>query len=160
MPSVLFVCTGNKYRSPIAAAYFYKLLQDRQCESGWLTGSAGTWTVSQQLLPLEIIQNAILLGLKIEGHRTQIVNDSLLKIYDLVLVMEKGHKEAIGVEFPFVRKYIYLLSEMTEGVPFDIPDPCFSPDQTFHILSEMCDLIRKGFPKIKQLAEELSRDRS
>jgi len=157
MPSILFVCTANQSRSPVAAAYFEKLLQDRQTEPGWLVGSAGTWTIPEQPLPLNTVQNAMLLELNIERHRTQLVNDHLLEIYDLVLVMEKGHKEAIGVEFPNMRERVFLISEMVEGMPFDIPDPHFSPAQSYRILREMCDLIQQGFPRIKQLAEELSR---
>ncbi len=159
MPSILFVCTANQYRSPIAAAYFHKLLHDQHSEPGWLAGSAGTWTVPEQSLPLEVAQMALLLGLRVEGHRTQIVNDSLLAIYDLILVMEKGHKEAVRVEFPAVRERVYLLSEMVDGVPFDIPDPHSYPDQGYRILRDMCDLIQQGLPRIEQLAGELSRSR-
>lgn len=157
MPSVLFVCTGNQYRSPIAASYFHKLLHDQHNEPGWVVGSAGTWTIPDQTLPLDVIQNAILLGLNLGRNRTQVVNACLLKMYDLVLVMEKGHKEAIDIEFPDTRERVYLLSEMVKGVPFDIPDPNSMPDQSLRILREMCDLVEQGFPRIKQLAEELSR---
>ena len=160
MPSVLFVCTANQYRSPVAAACFHKLLQHQHAELGWRVGSAGAWTFSEQPVLPEAVQNAFLLGLKIESHRTQVVEQDLLKNYDLILVMEKGHKEAIGIEFPFTRQHIYLLSEMVDGIPFDIPDPFSSPGNTFQILNDMCGLIQQGFPRIKQLAEELSRQRT
>lgn len=159
MPSILFVCTGNEYRSPIAAACFHKLLKMQHSDQGWLISSAGTWTIPNRPVAWEAKQSAILLGLDLRDQRTQVVTNSLLENYDLVLGMEKGHKEAIGIEFPFMRERIYLLSEMVEGIPFDIPDPHFSLENADRILSEMCDLIQQGFPKIKQLAEELSRSR-
>lgn len=159
MPSVLFVCTANQYRSPVAAAYFNMLLRDQQCEQDWLVGSAGTWTISQQPLPSDVVQHAVAIGLNIEGYRTQVVSDYLLESYDLILVMERGHKEAIGIEFPAARERVHLLSEMVDSVPFDIPDPNSSAGQGYRILREMCDLVQRGFPRIKQLAEELSRRR-
>ena len=41
MPSVLFVCTANQFRSPIAAALFSRKLQDERVSQGWSVGSAG-----------------------------------------------------------------------------------------------------------------------
>lgn len=159
MPSILFVCTGNEYRSPIAAACFCKLLKTQSTEERWRIGSAGTWTIPNRPVPLEAVQNAILLGLDIEGHRTQVITHSLLEAYDLVLSMERGHKEALRVEFPAVRTHVYLLSEMAGDMPFDIPDPQFFPGQGYRILQDMCDLIHEGFPKIIHLAETFSRSR-
>ena len=43
MPSVLFVCTANINRSPLAAALFQKLLADSGRADGWRVESAGTW---------------------------------------------------------------------------------------------------------------------
>jgi len=157
MPAVLFVCTGNEYRSPIAAACLYKLLRTQRVDAGWRVGSAGTWTIPGRPVAMQAVENAILLGLSIEGHRTQLITNFLLEDYDLILSMERGHKEAIQVEFPPMRKHVYLLSEMVGNIPFDIPDPQSSPGQAYRILHEMCDLIQQGFPRIKQLAESLSR---
>ncbi|RPH69065.1 hypothetical protein EHM76_07360, partial [bacterium] len=100
MPSILFVCTGNQYRSPIAAAVFLRQLGRLNASSAWTIGSAGTW-VTPQLPPYrKAIQIARGLGLDIENRKTCVVSEAALSKYDLVLVMEQGHKEAIISEFP------------------------------------------------------------
>ena len=74
--------------------------------------------------------------------------------------MERGHKEALRIEFPAVRERVYLLTEMVDGLPADIPDPLSSPGQASRLLEDMCNLIQQGFPRIKQLAEELAAERT
>jgi protein-tyrosine phosphatase len=157
MPSVLFICTGNQYRSPIAAAFFSRLLDEQGLTGEWLVGSAGTWTISQEFLPLDAARDAILMGVDIQGHLTQEVNESMLKDYDLILAMEKGQKEAMCLEFPFAQERVYLLSEMVDGMPFDVPDPLQSPGEHYQVLHEMCDVIRRGFSRITGLADHHSR---
>ena len=67
--------------------------------------------------------------------------------------MEAGQKEALQVEFPKEREKIYLLSEVADGVPYDIPDP-FGPDSATHqeIANELYELIKRGFENICNLA--------
>jgi len=81
------------------------------------------------------------------------VNAVLLSQSNLVLVIEAGQKEALQIEFPKNREKIYLLSEETEGISYDIPDP-FGPDCGTHqeISNELYELIKRGFENICKLA--------
>ncbi len=151
MPSILFVCTGNQYRSPIAAAYLSRLLQGRGVE-GWQVDSAGTWAVPQRTIYPDAAHAASKMGVDVGSHVTRLVDEAMLGEYDLILVMEKGQREALNVEFPTVRERVYLLSEMLDGVLFDIPDPVSSTDGIDVILRDMCDVIRHGLPRIIELA--------
>ena len=75
MPTVLFVCTGNLHRSPLAAAFLRRLLQESKL-AGWQVESAGTWTVSEKRLPAEAISFGEFLG-DIEGRLpAKLDNDS------------------------------------------------------------------------------------
>jgi protein-tyrosine phosphatase len=166
MPSVLFVCTGNQFRSPIAAAAFIERLNDeggaclckhgRQA-TGWRVESAGTWTVAGQPPLPAAIQAAASCGLSLEGHTARLVEASILSCADLILVMESGQKEAILSEFPNMGKKVFLLSEIAEGVAYDIPDPLVSEeDLSEEIAKEVCALVGKGFQRICELARRLS----
>jgi protein-tyrosine phosphatase len=157
MPSVLFVCTGNQFRSPIAAAAFMKKLNDEGGAEGWRVESAGTWaSIDHPPLPMAL-QAAALCGLSLEGHKIRSVEASILSCADLILVMERGQKEAILSEFPGVGKKVFLLSEVAEGMDFDIPDPLASEeDLSEEIAKEVCALVGKGFHKICELAQTLS----
>lgn len=156
MPSILFVCTGNQYRSPIAAGYLKRLLRDRGF-AGWQVDSAGTWAVPGQRLRPDATRAASRLGLELAEHAIRVVDEPMLSNFDLVLVMEKGHKEALNAEFPTSRDRVFLLSEMLGGRPFNIPDPALSPSDTESTLRDMCEVIERGLPRITELAAAFSR---
>lgn len=161
MPSVLFVCTANRFRSPIAAAAFQKKLKDEGIREGWRVGSAGTWAVPGLTPAPEAIQAARQYGFSIERQTTLPVNAALLSEYDLILVMEAGHKEALESEFPAVRKRVHLLSEVVDGILYDVPDPAMSEESSpQEIADELCSLIGKGFRNIRLQAERLSKQRN
>ena len=110
MPAVLFVCTGNRYRSPIAAATFRSLINSTPMATRWEVSSAGTWTTPGLPAVPSAIAAARALGLDITDHISCLINTENLGHYDLVLVMETGHKEAIAYEFPLISDRIFLLS--------------------------------------------------
>jgi protein-tyrosine phosphatase len=153
MPSILFVCLANRYRSPLAAAFFRQCLGKSSDRGSWSVGSAGTW--AQPGLPPDAraLKDARDKGLNIKAHRSRQVNAILLSQSNLVLVMEAGQIEALQVEFPKEREKIFLLSEVADGIPFDFPDP-FGPDSGTHqeIANELYELIKRGFDKICKLA--------
>ena len=160
MPAVLFVCTANCFRSPLAAAAFQKKLGDEGMEN-WQVGSAGTWTVPGLRPAREAVQAARQIGVSLDGHSACSVNGTLLSRYDLILVMEMGQKEALQVEFPKEREKIYLLSEVADGLLYDIPDPALSEENSpQEIANEVCNLVWKGFQKICSQADRLSQRRN
>lgn len=161
MPSILFVCTGNMYRSPIAAAAFHKQLKKMGRENQWSISSAGTWTTPDMPAPANAIQIALKLGLHIENHRTSTLSEQKLALHDIILVMEQGHQEAILSEFPATRGKIHLFSKITDGLAYDIPDPAGKSNrEAEQIIRQIHDLIENGFEAICQLAENSLKDNS
>jgi protein-tyrosine-phosphatase len=80
----------------------------------------------------------------------------MLKDADLVFVMEQGHKESIQVEFPFTKKKLFLLSEVADGLAYDIPDPAGSTyNEAWEIVRELVMMIRTGCGKIYKIAESI-----
>jgi protein-tyrosine-phosphatase len=152
MPQVLFVCTANRYRSVIAAACFKDELVKRKLESSWLVLSAGTWTTDGMPAMSDAIQKSKQIGVDIQDHRSRAITGDMLQSADLILVMERGQKEALQIEFPFCREKIFLLSEAVNGTSFDISDPVASPSKV-DITSEIYELIHSGFDRICALAD-------
>lgn len=148
MASVLFVCTGNMYRSPIAAEIFRNLLLRNGQRSHWNVSSAGTWTVNGRPAPNDAIEIAKSFGVNLESHRTRMVNQKILQEANLILVMEEGHKEALQVEFPFAQKKIQLLSQIAFGFAYDIPDPASARGETRTIIQELVNMVRTGYANI------------
>ncbi len=153
MPSVLFVCTGNQYRSPIAAAAFRRQLERMDAADGWIVSSAGTWTVPGLLPPLNAMRTAEQFGLNISSHRTSLITADELSKHDLILVMEQGHQEAIAAEFPSVHNKLHLISEVVDHLPYDIPDPADPRVDVRVVARQLCDLIERGYKEICRLAE-------
>ena len=151
MPLILFVCTANRYRSPIAEACFKRQLEKHFSNGEWDVRSAGTWTTDGLPPTPEAIEAAQQMGLDIQTHRSREVSKVLIDRSGLTLVMEHGHKEALQQEFPGQREKIFLLSEVIRGEPSDIPDPMADPS-IGDVSEEICKLIEDGFERILALA--------
>ena len=157
MPSVLFVCTANLYRSPLAAAFLREELKDAPGGIEWVIDSAGTWTKTGVLIHSQTIEDAHRFGLDVRTHRSKQVTAELLSRYDLVLVMETGHKEALWIEFPDQSKKIHMLSEVVDGLIYDIPDPFKREgEHDLEVANELHKVIKRGYKKIFALAEKNS----
>ncbi len=95
MPAILFICTANQFRSPIAAASFAQKLSASRTPDTWRVASAGTWTSSGLAAHPKAVAAAAPLGLDISNHQTQEVNSSFISEFDLIVVMENNHKESL-----------------------------------------------------------------
>lgn len=158
MPSVLFVCTANQFRSPITAACLLKTLEGERTDSQWTVESAGTWGQAGLPAPDVAVQVAKLLDVDgLERHITRQVDQALLDRFDLVLVMESGHREAILSEFSGVRRKVHLLSEVVDDMPYDIPDPAYRGISPHGVGRQLQALISRGREKILHLAERLGK---
>jgi protein-tyrosine phosphatase len=154
MPSVLFVCTVNRFRSPLASAFFRKALR-QSSDIDWVVDSAGTWTsVGLPALP-EVQLIARQYGIDLASHRSKPVTEAILSAPDLILVMEAGHQEAIQAEFPSNSDRVYLLSQAAEGRTYDIPDLHDSLESMMNVGRNLHDLIQTGFGNIWDLAIRL-----
>ncbi len=154
MPSILFICTANQFRSPFAALSFGRELTRHRPVGKWVVESAGTW--AQNGLPPQPFQLKIAKRLEIRGferHRSQRVTRKLMDQFDLIIVMEIGHKEALRSEFQNAQNRVFLLSEIAEGISYDIADPLTPDINPDEIADKIDGLIKKGFKRIIKAAE-------
>ncbi len=155
MPSVLFVCTANQFRSPLVAAIFRTKLQEEAPREKWEVASAGTWTVPGLPINPFTYEVAQRLGVVVVETTTIQVDTPLLSKYDLILVMEAGQKEAIRSEFPSFKSHVYLISEVVDNAAYDIPDPAKLKVDPDEVARGLKNIIERGYEKIRQLAKTL-----
>lgn len=156
MPVIFFVCTANIIRSPIASAFFVRKLTEAGLAGAWQVASAGTWARDGYPAARESQELLSQMGIDLSRHRSRMLTESLLKSADLVLVMEKGHKEALHFEFPAYKSRIFLLSEMI-GVEADVHDPIGGSIKDFQeTIVDIQELIDQGFSRIIALASQTS----
>ena len=158
MTTILFVCTGNICRSPMAAALFRKRLDEDPRRRDWRVLSAGTWASAGRPSTEHAIDEMASRGIDLRSHRSQSIDEDLMEEADLVLVMTQNHAEALSVSFPDHAHKVHLLSEMV-GAIYDISDPYGGPRREYaQIAQELETLIDQGYQRIVSLAERASRD--
>jgi protein-tyrosine-phosphatase len=165
MPSVLFVCTANLFRSPLAAAIFQKALQQEGQErkaawdigplGDWTVASAGTWVQEGQPVLRDVLEAGKQLGVDLSAHRSMMVNKQLLAQYDLVLVMQVSHRELLCREYPQFREQIYLLSLVVDQASYDFQDTHRFLQEVLQVGRAMEALIRRNMQYICVLATAL-----
>lgn len=156
MAHILIVCTANICRSPVAEA----LLRDRLEKRGlgeWTVRSAGTWATWERGASQFSIDVMAQAGFDISGHRSRLVDETLLQQADLVLCMETSHVEALKYEFSAYADKIYLLSEMV-GQQLSVHDPYGEPLLQYQQMAdELTALIDDGLERIIELASNNER---
>ena len=151
---ILYVCTANLFRSPIAAACTERKLHAAGLADTWAVASAGTWTTAGLPAHPRALLAATDLGLDLSAHRTREVNTALLAAASLIVVMEQGHKEALECEFPTCRGRITLLGELAGQRDPEIPDPSktdFYESDTIAQMIQTC--VDKSFIEVLRRAE-------
>lgn len=121
--SVLFVCTANRRRSPMAEGMLRRMLADAGPDgTGWRVESAGTWADDGLPPVASAVQAMRDLGVDIADHRSRTLGRELLAHFDVILVMERQHRDAIRAEFPECASRTHMLSALAGG-EFDVTDP-------------------------------------
>ncbi len=152
MPSILFVCTANRFRSPLAALFFARQVVGHGNDADFRVMSAGTWATQGQPAMSDALQLAKEKNLNLGYHKSRMVSEAILLRTDLILVMETGHKEGIQNDFPEAADRIFLLTEAVGEPPVDIPDPYMDGVPADAVAKEIFSLIEAGYEKIIDLA--------
>jgi protein-tyrosine-phosphatase len=154
VPSVLFVCTANICRSPLAEVLFRDWLRQRAVPGTWLVGSAGTWAQPGYSAAEYSQQMASKRGLTLAQHRARRVEAAMLAAADVVLCLADTHREALQIEFPQDAARIHLWTALA-GPGYDVPDPYGGPLSGYvEMAAELQGLVEQTGDRIVALALE------
>lgn len=101
---ILFICTGNTCRSPMAAS----LLKDRLPEAE--VQSAGIFAGKNQHANQHAIQALAQRKIALD-HYSQPVTNNLLNWADIVLTMTTNHKRTLIMDYPDFQEKFFTLKE-------------------------------------------------
>ncbi|MGC3971667.1 MAG: Sua5/YciO/YrdC/YwlC family protein [Pirellulales bacterium] len=131
---VVFVCTGNTCRSPMAEVLFRKCLAERiGCnldeleDRGYLVMSAGIAAMMGSRAAAEAHAVVSEQGLDLRTHESQPLTDALVRNADLLITMTRSHRHAIVAEWPEAAPRVKLLCH-NGG---DVPDPIGGPIEAY-----------------------------
>ncbi len=117
---VLFVCTGNTCRSPLAEVWFNKCAADRGAMD-LSACSAGICAVNGEEASYHSRCVADENNLDLEGFRSQMLTRELLKTADLIVGMTDGHCRRIVAFAPDAAAKTHRLLEFADGG--EVSDP-------------------------------------
>jgi glycine hydroxymethyltransferase len=149
--SVLFVCTGNICRSPIAEGLFRRLLGNRKDIE---VASAGVHAVRGQPPSLYAVQVCEEDGVNINQLRSQPLTAALVDRATHIFAMTGAHLETIHLLFPQGAEKTFLLREFEEPgatVWRDVPDPIGLGREVYE---DCARTIKNALPSVLAFVEE------
>ena len=137
---ILFVCTGNTCRSPMAVGICRKILAqkfgcsvDHLDKMGYKVSSAGTMAGSGWHASEEAIEVCRAKGVDISGHRSRPLSHTLIEQSDHIFVMTGQHKNAVIEIVGTAAEKCYLLDRR------DIPDPVGGTERDYYYCAELIE---------------------
>jgi protein-tyrosine phosphatase len=120
---VLFVCTANVCRSPMAAAIFNALAEERDLP--FRAESAGTAALEGRSLDPNAIVALEETGVYPEAHRARQVRETMIEESGLVLAMSAKHAAALHRLCSNQARKIHALPQYATGTYSEegVPDP-------------------------------------
>ena len=93
MKKILFVCTGNTCRSPMAAVIFNAIAAEKGL--GYVAESAGVAAVGDRPASENAVKAVAEIGLDLSGHRTRFLPSINLNEYELFVALNDEHYEIL-----------------------------------------------------------------
>ena len=113
---ILFLCTGNTCRSPMAAAMARA--------KGIDAASAGLFAVDGAPASPQAVRAAARRGGDLRAHAARTVTESMIRQADQIYVMTEAHRQALTARFPGSERKTRVLSP-------SIPDPYGGDDRVY-----------------------------
>lgn len=125
---IIFVCTGNTCRSPIAEFLTKSIFMQQDLHAN--ISSAGTMVIEGEpmssgamtaLTSLHLLDRE--LELEMSKHRSRLINLDMVYDSDFIFAMSCEHKTFLLNNFPYQKDRIFILGDFVSGTRYDVMDP-------------------------------------
>lgn len=141
---IVFVCTGNTCRSPMAEVMCRARIAKRLgCaieeleDRGIVVASAGIAAMSGGRPAQEGVEVMRRRGLDLTGHESQPLSERLVRSADLIYTMTRAHRDAILAQWPDAAARVHALSSDQT----DIADPIGGPPELYQQCADEIDRL-------------------
>jgi glycine hydroxymethyltransferase len=150
---VLFVCTGNTCRSPMAEALFRDLVKDRP---DFEVASAGVGAMPGQPASPQTADLISELGLDLSGFASSPLTDELVRDATHIFALANHHAAVIEMDYPDAADKTYLVTEFTADDTIrgeDISDPIGMGRRAYE---QTRDMLKKCLPSLLAYIDQTS----
>ncbi|HRY47200.1 MAG TPA: ribose 5-phosphate isomerase B [Candidatus Paceibacterota bacterium] len=151
MKTILFVCTGNICRSPMAEALFRHMIQGH---GEYRVLSAGLGAADGQPPSAHAVRALMEFGIDMSHQRSRQLTRGLVDEADFIFGMTRGHADAIILMHPQAMEKVFLLREFDPSVEEfekDIADPIGG---SYEVYLECRQQIQQGVFSIIRFLEQ------
>jgi len=142
---VLFICTGNICRSPMAEGYLRAMAAEQGVDVEVLSAGLSTYDGTP---PSE---NSVVAmkeeGVDISDQLSQRLTPALVEESTHLFGLGRSHAEALRSYFPEAAEKIFVLREFVadEGLDIDVPDPIGGDLEEYRVAR---NLIKEAMPSV------------
>lgn len=151
MKTILFICTGNVCRSPMAEGIFRRAVQGR---GDYRVMSAGLGAADGQPPSSHAVEAVKELGIDISGQRSRMLKPELVDEADYIFGMTHSHVETIMLLFPHAAEKTFLLREFDDTLDIyekDISDPIGG---SYDVYLHCRDQIEQGIASVLRFLQQ------
>jgi glycine hydroxymethyltransferase len=150
MKTVLFICTGNVCRSPMAEGIFRHAVQGR---GSYRVISAGLGAMEGQPPSIYAVQAVKELGIDISHQRSRMLTPEMVAQADYIFGMTHSHVDTVMLLYPQAAEKTFLLREFDETLDTfekDISDPIGG---SYEVYESCRDQIEQGIVSLLRFIE-------
>ncbi len=147
MVNILFVCSGNICRSPLAQGVFESVVRREGLDGEIHVDSAGTHAFYHEDEPPDprAQESASARGLDISGQRSRMVEPEDCLNFEYILVADEGHLQTLrrlcGGDPSKVRLFLDYAPHLSER---EIPDPYYGDSDGFEHAMDLIEEASEG----------------
>ena len=135
---VVFVCTGNTCRSPMAEGLLKKMVEEQGAQMVNVT-SAGTHAVDGQPANFLAISVSSMNEINLLKHRARLITKKIMERSDLIFALAQNHYDFLAAKFPKYIHKVHLLKNYAREEPLeeaDVFDPIGAEGEVFREVFE------------------------